>query len=218
MVQQILLSDPPLFGRQISATGTDQQRLQKNRQLLLLQLAQGNSLQRILNSLILGIEDTDPSLTGDVLLRKADNDKLDVIAAPSLDSSTRQTLLQAESHGGGGICTQAVLSGERIVFTEIRHHPCPICRQLGELPQFAACWAEPMRNRRGEIIGIFARYNRQPSYPDLEQIALLTHSASLARLAIKSNVAGKNWHCHWHTPIGNQHIRQPWLPISSIVC
>lgn len=167
------------------APGAKQQRLQHNRQLLLMQLAQGNSLQRILNSLIYGIEGIDPLLTGAVLLRQSDSDKLELLAAPSLEQAAREALLQAENHVGSGICGQALLSGERIVFTNFRHHPCPACRNLGTLPQFAACWAEPMRTKQGEIIGVFALYNRRPSHPDLEQIALLTHSASLARLAIE---------------------------------
>lgn len=200
MVQQILPSHQLPVDSQISASGADQQRLQQNRQLLLMQLSQGNSLQRILNSLILGIEGADPSLTGAVLLKQANNDKLDLIAAPSLDPSTRQALLQAENHVGSGVCGQALLSGERIIFTEFRRHPCPACRKLAELPQFAACWAEPMRNRQGEIIGIFALYNHRPNHPNLEQIALLTHSASLARLAIERcreklalSLAHTNW-------------------------
>ena len=131
-------------------------------------------MQQILNSLIYGIEGADPLLTGAVLLRQMSGNKLELIAAPSLEPATRQTLLEAEKHVGSGICGQALLSGERIVFTDFRHHPCPACRNLGMLPQFAACWAEPMRNRQGEIIGVFALYNRHPVHPDLNQIALLT--------------------------------------------
>lgn len=200
MVQQIVPGEQPSTEIATQITAVDPLRLQQNRQLLLMQLAQGNSLQQILNSLIYGIEGADPLLTGAVLLRQMSGNKLELIAAPSLEPATRQTLLEAEKHVGSGICGQALLSGERIVFTDFRHHPCPACRNLGMLPQFAACWAEPMRNRQGEIIGVFVLYNRQPVHPDLNQIALLTHSASLARLAIehcRAKLALSMAHTNW---------------------
>lgn len=202
MVQQISLNNQRTADRQIHSTGADQQRLQQNHQLLLMQLAQGNSLQRILNSLIRGIEGADPCLTGAVLLRQVDSDQLELIAAPSLDPASSQALLQAENQVGRGICGQALLSGERIVFTDFGHHPCPACRKLGSLPQFAACWAEPMRNRQGEMIGVFALYNCTPNHPDLGQIALLTHSASLAKLAIercREKMALSQAHTNWQS-------------------
>ena len=200
MVQKISSHNSQFSDPSFQLSNAERQRLQQNRQLLLAQLAQGNSLQWILNSLIQRIESADPSLTGAVFLRQTESDRLDLIAAPSLDPLARDALLRAEPHVGGGICGQAVLSGERIEFIHFGKHPCPACRQLGGLPQFQACWAEPISNQGGETIGVFAFYCRLPKHPDLRQIALLKHSASLARISIEGcretlalTLAQTNW-------------------------
>ncbi len=57
------------------------------------------------------------------------------------------------------------------------------------LANVQSCWSQPILNYKGEILGTFAIYHRQPALPTNAEITLIENYASLAQLGIENMLA-----------------------------
>jgi signal transduction histidine kinase len=84
-----------------------------------------------------------------------------------------------------GSCGAAAARAERVIVTSIATDPkWAAFRDLALSHQLRACWSEPIRDARGEVLGTFATYTNVPGAPSPEEIALFETVADLAGIAI----------------------------------
>ena len=84
-----------------------------------------------------------------------------------------------------GSCGAAAARAERVIVTSIATDPkWAGFRDLALSHRLRACWSEPIRDARGEVLGTFATYSNVPDSPGPEEIALVETAADLAGIAI----------------------------------
>src|SRR6266567_8004788 len=159
---------------------------------LLEMIATGVALKEILNALCLIIEEQRPETLASVLLLNADGVHLDVAAGPNLPKEwTRQMELMPIGPCAGS-CGTAAYRGSAVIVSDIATDP------LWEVPEHRAAalshglrasWSNPVLSWKGQVVGTFCMYYREPRSPtsqDLELIELATH---LVRVAIERDRA-----------------------------
>jgi signal transduction histidine kinase/ActR/RegA family two-component response regulator len=84
-----------------------------------------------------------------------------------------------------GSCGSAAARAERVIVSDIASDPkWADFRDLALSHGLRACWSEPIRDARGEVLGTFATYSRAPDHPGPDEIALVETAADLAGIAI----------------------------------
>lgn len=168
----------------------ENEQYQAFRNQVLEMLAQGAPLQALLQTIVRGIESLHPQMMCSILLLDRQGKHLQEGAAPSLPD-----FFNAAVHGlaigpGVGSCGTAAYTGQRVVVTDIEHHPywqpfLDIARQAG----LGACWSQPILSSDQTVLGTFAIYHHQPHTPKPTDIALIEQSAVLAGIAIERSTA-----------------------------
>jgi diguanylate cyclase (GGDEF)-like protein/PAS domain S-box-containing protein len=149
-------------------------------------IASGASLKEILNNLIHNLEEEESGILGSILLMDTDGWHLRTGAAPSLPEFFNQAIDGLEIGEAVGSCGTAAYTRQRVVVTDIQHHPFwEDYRDLAAKAGLAACWSEPVYSSRGRLLGTFAIYNREPSKPTDHDLLLIEQAAHLASIAIE---------------------------------
>lgn len=163
---------------------------------VLLDLAQGSSLQQVLQRLTESAEDCFPGLRCSVLLLD-DQKCLRHGAAPSLPEAYIQAIDGLEVGPERGSCGAAASLGRRVVVRDIDTHPNWLpYRELARLADFRACWSEPIRASDGKVLGTFAMYYREPREPDAAELEFIAATAHLAGIAIERSRAEARLRLH----------------------
>ena len=159
---------------------------------LLEMIATGVPLKQILNALCVVIEEQRPETLASVLLLNADGVHLDVAAGPNLSKEwTRQMELMPIGPCAGS-CGTAAYRGSPVIVSDIATDPLwdvPEHRASALKHGLRASWSNPVLSWKGDVVGTFCMYYREPRSPtsqDLEQIEFATH---LARVAIERDSA-----------------------------
>jgi len=149
------------------------------------QLAQGESLQAVLTTLVRAVETELPGAYASVLL--LDGRRMRTGAAPSLPAFYSEAIDGLEIGDGVGSCGTAMARGERVVVESIATHPYWVLgRDVAAKAGLAACWSEPIKAPDGKtVLGSFAIYHRHPLQPGDDHFITLTHAAQLASIAIE---------------------------------
>ncbi len=159
-----------------------------NRALTL--LTRGEDLQKILTEIVLGVESELPGALCSILMLDLSGRHLLTGAAPSLPEHYNQAIHGAEIGLGAGSCGTAAFLGERVVVADVMTHPYWVnFRALAESAELRSCWSQPIKNGKGQVIGTFAIYHREPLEPAADEIALIEDVATLAGLAIEQSRA-----------------------------
>jgi len=85
-----------------------------------------------------------------------------------------------------GSCGAAAARAERVVVANVAtDSKWTAYRDLALSHQLHACWSEPIRDARGEVLGTFATYSNEPAHPGPAEITLVETAADLAGIAIE---------------------------------
>jgi len=153
-------------------------------------LASNESLDNILKTLVLSVEDVNPKMLCSILLIDSEEKHLVTGAAPSLPDFYNEAINGVEIGEGVGSCGTAAFTGARVIVEVIQTHPywTPY-KALAARANLDACWSEPILSSTGKVLGTFAIYHRIANAPTKEDINLIERSARVAGVAIEKRLA-----------------------------
>ena len=142
-------------------------------------------LRATLDELMRAVEALSPvKLLGSILLLDADRQHLRHGAAPSLPDAYNAAIDGIAIGPTVGSCGTAAFRAEPVYVEDIAADPLwADFRELALGHGLRACWSTPIISSRGELLGTFAMYYREPRAPtrsDLDLVTFVTRSAALA--------------------------------------
>ena len=149
-------------------------------------IARGAALAEILDVLVRGGESLIDGVLCSVLLLDGGTRTLHHGAAPSLPDDYCRAIDGMTIGPAQGSCGTSAHTGLRVIVEDIDTHPYwAAYRELAAAAGVRACWSQPIRSTRGEVIGTFAMYYREPRAPGPDDLELIERSAHVAGLAIE---------------------------------
>lgn len=168
-------------------------------------IATGAELKDVLNVLARNIETQCEEALCSILLLDSDTGTLRHGAAPSLSESYNKAIDGLTIGPKVCSCGTAAYFGKPIIVSDIASNPLwGDFRNLAISHGLLACWSRPIFSSRGQVLGTFAMYYRQPKSPDRLDRQLLKAAVHLAGIAIERQQAEKtlqDWERHFHTII-----------------
>lgn len=163
---------------------------EKSRSHVLELITSDEKLPIILNAIVLGVEEENPSMICSILLLDDIGRHLLSGAAPNLPDFYNQAIHGIEIGEGVGSCGTAAFINERVIVEDIQKHPywapyLPLATQA----KLGACWSEPICSTQGKVLGTFAIYHQEVNQPSVADIELIEQIASLASIAIEKTQA-----------------------------
>ena len=153
-------------------------------------LAGGKPLQTILDAIVRGMEALNPSAICSILLLDDTGRHFRPGAGPSLPDFYTEALYALEIAAGAGSCGTAAVTGQRVVVSDIAHHPDWVpYAGLAARAGLGACWSQPILSSTGQVLGTFAIYHARPHAPTDADIAVIEQTAHLASIAIERTQA-----------------------------
>lgn len=155
-------------------------------------LSRGAVLNEVLNAVVQSVEAQNPALICSILLLDDEGRHLRCAAAPNLPDFYNQAVDGLPIGDGHGSCGSAAYTGRRIVVDNIATHPYwTEYKELAATAGLVSCWSEPILGPSGKILGTFAIYQRQASYPTPCEIEMIEQAANLAGIAIDRSCANE---------------------------
>jgi DNA-binding CsgD family transcriptional regulator len=159
--------------------------LLESRSRMLEQLARGASLEAMLRSLVLAIEELSGDMLGSVLLLAEDGAHVRHGAAPSLPRAYWNAIDGLRIGPAAGSCGTAMYSGRQVIVADIAADPLwRSYRKLALGNGLRACWSTPIVSPSGVVLGAFALYYLEPRQPREQEKQLVQVAAELAAIAI----------------------------------
>ncbi|KAA0874651.1 putative bifunctional diguanylate cyclase/phosphodiesterase [Nitrincola tapanii] len=150
------------------------------------QIAQGASLQAVLDAICAYLEEQIPDALCSVMLLDPSEQTLNLIASVSLPAAYTQAMHHIPVAEGMGACGNTAWSKEATVVYDILTAPgWGKVRALAEENDLRACWSYPLISSEQALLGTFATYYRQPRRPSKTDIKRIARAAGLASLAIE---------------------------------
>lgn len=152
---------------------------------LLSRIARGEPLQEMLRALVAQLEQALPHSLCSVLLIDHKR-RFCQGAALSLPESYCRAVEGVEVSDGVGSCGTAASRNCTIVSAEIASDPLwENYQDLARSHDLQACWSTPIADSKGQVLGTFAVYYRQPRSPQPQELELLEQMARIAGIAIE---------------------------------
>lgn len=175
--------------RAIVVSGKRAALMQQNRSRVLSMIVDQAPLQKVLDTLVEGAEQMDPSAVCTVLLLDKQG-VLHVASAPHLPDEYNAAIDGIAAGYGVGSCGTAAFLGQRVIVEDVRVHPYwQPYQALVDIAGIRSCWSEPIKNRQGKVLGTFAIYHKEVTEPSEQDIQLISESAALAEIVIERSHA-----------------------------
>jgi PAS domain S-box-containing protein len=172
---------------------TERKRLQAReamRTTILEQLTKGDALPDVLSAIVHAVEAEQPQALASILLLDKNRERLLIGACPSFPQSFRNVVDGMRVGPTAGCCGTAAWSGKRVITADIQADPNPTAfRNIAADVGLVSCWAQPIADRLGQVLGTFSLYGREASQPSAEDLELLQAVANLAGVAIEHRQA-----------------------------
>ena len=177
------------IARDVTARNRQSALREGQRQVLQL-VAEGASLQAVLDAICRHVEMIDPESLCSILLVDPDGLRLRSAAAPSLPADYVSGVDGIEMGPRAGCCGTAAWRRELVVVEDIVTDPLwDSFRPLAVRHGLRSCWSMPIRGEHGAILGTFAIYHGAPRAPEAHEIEMIEAAAGLASVAIERNEA-----------------------------
>ncbi|MEX0785407.1 MAG: PAS domain S-box protein [Dehalococcoidia bacterium] len=154
-------------------------------------IAIGAPLDRLLDALVLFVEDQTEDMLCGVCLVSPDGARVVPIAGPSLPPSFTAALKDGVPVGpNAGSCGTAAYRRQPVVVTDIERDPLwEDYRDLALANDLRACWSTPIFSTSGAVLGTFALYYREPRGPDARSGQIVEIATGIAGIAIERHQA-----------------------------
>ena len=140
------------------------------------------------------VERIAPEVTATILAVDAQG-RVHPLAAPSLPANISNALDGLAIGPTAGSCGTAAFRNEPVVVTDMATDPLwDDYRELFAPSGMRACWSSPIRDHRGQPIGTFAFYFREPRAPDALHQRLVDVCLHLCALAIERDSTHQRIH------------------------
>ena len=152
-----------------------------------LELLAGDApLPDVLEALVRGVEQFNPSMLCSILLLDAEGCHLVEGAAPSLPDFYNKAINGVKIGMGVGSCGTAAFIGQRVIVEDVQTHPYwAAFKELAAQAKLGACWSEPIRSSSGQVLGTFAIYHHEALTPSDLDLSVIEQTAHLASIAIE---------------------------------
>ena len=163
---------------------------EKSRNHILELITSGEPLRIILKAIVNAVEHENPTMLCSILLLDNASQHLLHGAASSLPDFYNDAIHGIKIGIGAGSCGTAAFTNERVIIDDIQNHPYwTSYKELASKAGLGACWSEPIRSTKKEVLGTFAIYHHNVNYPTQANIVLIEQTASLASIAIERRQA-----------------------------
>ncbi len=160
--------------------------LLRSRSQVLEQLAMGDPLGIVLQSIVESTEQILPDILSSILLLDKKTHELRLGAAPSLPDFYNEAIDGLTIGNGVGSCGTAAFTGQRVIVEDVMTHPYWLpFRDLTSRAGLRACWSEPIFSTSNEVLGTLALYYREPKCPGTMALDAIKTAAQLAGIAIE---------------------------------
>ncbi|MBO9123089.1 MULTISPECIES: sensor domain-containing protein [unclassified Rhizobium] len=147
-------------------------------------IARNESLEMILEALVLLVEAEIEGISGSVLILDRDGRRLYHGSSPSLPSIYSRMIDGITIGPNAGSCGTAAWRGEFVMVEDMMIDPLwddyrGVAQQYG----FRSCWSMPVMTAQNNVLGTFALYSREvrrPTSREMEFVAMATHIAGIA--------------------------------------
>jgi|GEM_PF-333413 len=148
-------------------------------------MAAGNQLAVVLEAIALSVEAEAPETLCSILLLDEAGEHLTLGAGPSLPDDYNAAIEGIAIGPQVGSCGTAAFLNRRVIVEDIQTDPLwADFKDLAAAAGLRACWSQPIRGARREVLGTFAIYHRGVCAPIAEDIAFIESAAELAAIAI----------------------------------
>ncbi|WP_217495322.1 bifunctional diguanylate cyclase/phosphodiesterase [Shewanella sp. MEBiC00475] len=155
-------------------------------------IASSSQLSKVLHAIVLGIENEFPDAKCSILLLDKNGKRLMLGSAPSLPDFYNEAIDGLVIGKGVGSCSEAALTGERVIVTDIATHPnWTHCKDIAQKASLVSCWSEPIIGNSGNVLGTFGIYHHKITSPKEIEFTLIEQFTNLARIAIEREKADK---------------------------
>lgn len=150
------------------------------------QLASSVPLEKVLETIVLGVESYSPEMICSILLLDESGQYLQPGVAPSLPKYYTEATSPFKIGAAKGSCGAAAFHN-RPVFIEnvLEHRNWEPMRELVKRTGLKACWSVPIRSRRGKVLGTLAMYYQTHKLPEKDERELIETTAYLAGIVIE---------------------------------
>src|SRR5262245_11139586 len=161
-------------------------------------IARSDPLTAVLEELTKVLEQQVDGMACSVLLLSADRKHLQHVAAPSLPERYTRAIDGSVIGPRAGSCGTAAFLGRPVIVTDIANDPRWVdYKDLALSCGLKACWSTPILSRRGEVLGTFGMYHRQPFAPSSLHLGLIDIATNLARIAIERDAVDRDRERLW---------------------
>lgn len=150
------------------------------------QLSTGMPLRHILTTIVKGAEAYNPGSFCSILLLDKQGKIFSRGIAPSLPEFYNQALIGLQIGEGVGSCGTTAATGQRVIAYDIHTHPYWVnYRELADRAGLRACWSEPIKDSKGNILGSFAIYHPHPAQPGPDDIEFIRQLSDLTAVVLE---------------------------------
>ncbi|HST40383.1 MAG TPA: EAL domain-containing protein [Conexibacter sp.] len=147
-------------------------------------------LDQVLTELVKAIERQADGMIGSLLLFDAETRTLRHGAAPSLPQTYLDALDGTVVGPEVGSCGSAAHHAREVIVVDIERDPrWEEWRELARGNGLGACWAAPILDASGAVLGTFALYYSAPRMPSQSELRLIRQTSRLAAIAIERHRA-----------------------------
>lgn len=145
-----------------------------------------DDLQVILDQIIGGIEQLNPSMFCLIALLTENGKQLTIASALSLPEGFINTFEGMKIGMGAGSIGTAAFTKQRVIVEDVMTHPYwSKNREVAQKYGIGSSWAEPIIGAKGNILGAFGIYHHEAHAPDDYDMTLIEQSARLISIALE---------------------------------
>ncbi len=149
-------------------------------------VAADKPLPEILKRIVLLMEAQVEGMVCSILVLATDGRRVRHGAAPSLPAAYVHAVNGAPIGPRHGSCGTAMFLKRRVIVTDMLTDPLwTDYRELARILDLSACWSTPIFSPRGDVLGSFAMYRREPRGPNAQETRLTQVATHIAGIAIE---------------------------------
>lgn len=158
--------------------------------LVLEQIARGESLHQVLDTLLRIIQLQCPGMLASILLLDPDGSHVRHGAAPDLPEDYVRAIDGLAIGPRAGSCGTAAFTREPVIVGDIATDPLwSDYRAVALQYDLRACWSTPIFDSERRVLGTFAMYFHAPGLPNKNHLRLIDFATHIAAIAIMKHRA-----------------------------